>query len=211
LTGTVYPYAVAFNGTSGTAPPGFREALARTTGATAFDLSGGDPFTLEAWVYLASYDAGYIASSMYQLGGGLSTIRLEVGSSLASPGQVIFKGVTTSETLNLSEWIHVAATFDGTTARIYFNGAEVESGAGNSEASGSGAVYLGGGFFSGSGQYTALQGRLAHAAVYSDALTAGEIAAHAAATTSSEPAGYVWTADGVGGTSWEAPTIEVTY
>lgn len=46
---------------------------------------------------------------------------IRAGSELYSPDEVL--------TPFVGEWAHVAATFDGTTARLYLNGEEIQSGA----------------------------------------------------------------------------------
>ncbi len=79
------------------------------------------------------------------------TFRIETGSvAIVSP----------SNTLNpvAQTWVHVAATFDGTTARLYLNGQEVASGAfsfyaaGEGSNMGIGCVTGGGAGYSGNGE-----------------------------------------------------------
>ncbi|MBN2129381.1 MAG: discoidin domain-containing protein [Sedimentisphaerales bacterium] len=60
------------------------------------------------------------------------TFRLETGSvAIVSPGNTLNPLVQT--------WVHVAATFDGTTARLYLDGQEVASGAFSFYAAGEGS------------------------------------------------------------------------
>jgi hypothetical protein len=210
--GTTYPYSITFNGTAGAA--GTLESLSRddSTG-TEFTFGANDPLTAEIMAYPTGLPTGFVTGSMIWLGGGAASIRLSLwGNSYANAGKATFKGVTSTPILNLNEWTHVAATFDGTDVAIYFNGELVGSGADTGESSGSDVVHVGGGFYTGSSQTDAFQGRLAHAAVYNAALTEDEIAAHAAALGgTSEPFGKVWTSQGDGTEAWEYPTIEVTY
>jgi hypothetical protein len=73
-------------------------------------------------------------------------------------------------------WSHVAATFDGTTVRLYLNGTEVGTiPRGGSLTATTNALYLGS--YNGSGFF--LAGQLDEVAVHRRALSAGEIQAHA--------------------------------
>jgi hypothetical protein len=210
---TTYPYSITFNGTAGAS--GTRESLQYAPGSgTTFAFGGNDPITVEILAYPTSLPGGFTTGSMIWLGSGLNTIRFLVwGAAQANAGKVQFKGVTSTPILNLNDWTHVAATFDGATVNIYFDGDLVGTGADTGESAGTNAVEVGGGLYTGSSQTDAFQGSLAHAAVYNVALTEDQIAAHANSFVlgGDEPAGYVWTADGSGGASWEPPTIEVTY
>lgn len=75
-------------------------------------------------------------------------------------------------------WSHVAATYDGTTVRIYLNGAEVYSApqTGNIAAT-SADLYVGNWAGAATGDHRPFDGFIAKAGVYSRALSAAEVAA----------------------------------
>jgi hypothetical protein len=90
-----------------------------------------DYVTLSAWVYVAAYhdDQRIISKetgttqpySIYSLllGSGVNTDIVEFRLGLEGQDRVI---VPSNSTLPLDQWTHVAATFNGTHARIYING-----------------------------------------------------------------------------------------
>lgn len=101
------------------------------------------------------------------------TFRIETGTAaIVSPGN----------TLNpLAQiWAHVAATFDGTTARLYLNGQQVAAGAFSLNAAGAasnmgiGCVTGGGAGFSGNGEV--FLGDMDEVCIYNRALSQEEIA-----------------------------------
>jgi len=100
------------------------------------------------------------------------TFRLETGSvSIVSPGNTLNPLVQT--------WAHVAATFDGTTARLYLNGEEVASGAfsfyaaGEGSNMGIGCVTGGGPGHSGNGEV--FLGDMDEVCIYNRALAQEEV------------------------------------
>jgi hypothetical protein len=122
------------------------------------------------------------------------------------------------------QWFHVCGTYDGTSAiKLYINGGLADSDTdthalvNNDENQ----VWIGhegrqedfGGVGLTGTYYADLYGKVDEASIWSKELTAGEVASLAALgnITDAEEAGKVLTANGTGGTSWEWPTIEVTY
>lgn len=110
------------------------------------------------------------------------------------------------------EWIHVATTYDGTTAKVYLNGTLATSAA---SAAGlpawNGGIEVGGGFPNGSTNWY-FDGYIDELALWSIALSAAQVSALAARGMASSliSEGKFLMADGSGGTSWEFP-LEVTY
>ncbi len=101
------------------------------------------------------------------------TFRLETGSyQVVSPNNTLSPLVRT--------WVHVAATFDGTTARLYLNGKEIKSGAfaftmaGTGSLMGIGSVTGGGAGYDGNGQ--TFLGDMDEVGIFNRALSAEEIA-----------------------------------
>ncbi len=90
--------------------------------------AGAAPRTMSAWLLTRSIDSGY---------------RFAVAYGSPATGQAMFVGINGTmlasgaygDDVNLNnfwttnEWIHVALTYDGTTARLYANGLEVNSAA----------------------------------------------------------------------------------
>jgi hypothetical protein len=98
--------------------------------------------------------------------------RLETGSAaIVSPNNTLTPFVQT--------WAHVAATFDGTTCRLYLNGVQVASGAfafnmaGTASNMGIGCVTGGGAGFSGNTEV--LSGGMDEVCIYNRALSAEEV------------------------------------
>jgi hypothetical protein len=101
------------------------------------------------------------------------TFRLETGTyAIVSPNNTLNPLVQT--------WAHVAATFDGTTARLYLNGQQVASGAfafnmaGTGSIMGIGCVTGGGAGYSGNGEV--FLGDMDEVGIFNRALSAEEIA-----------------------------------
>ncbi len=101
------------------------------------------------------------------------TFRLETGTyAIVSPNNTLNPLVQT--------WAHVAATFDGTTARLYLNGKQVASGAfafnmaGTGSIMGIGCVAGGGAGYSGNGEV--FLGDMDDVGIFNRALSAEEIA-----------------------------------
>ena len=101
------------------------------------------------------------------------TFRLETGSyAIVSPNNTLNPLVHT--------WAHVAATFDGTTARLYLNGKQVASGAfaftmaGTGSLMGIGSVTGGGAGYDGNGQ--TFLGDMDEVGIFNRALSAEEVA-----------------------------------
>ena len=164
--------SVLFNGTSGYVDLGAPAALNLTAA-----------WTLEAWVYLTSTPngAGIISEQypssgnvLYELGFGLSTS----GANLAGgyyTGSAWY--IATGGSLSLNAWHHVACTWDGTTLRLYADGAQVATATpGAAPVAGINTLYIGRRHDASFNPF--FPGRIDEAAIYSTALSAARILAH---------------------------------
>jgi hypothetical protein len=90
-------------------------------------------FTIAAWVLRASTTATQVSVISQQLGTGndevfnLGTINDALNLYLPTTTDGSEHRLRSNRDVPIGVWTHVAATFDGTTARLYFNGAEVGS------------------------------------------------------------------------------------
>jgi hypothetical protein len=123
LTAQAQNMSLTFNGTPN---------LTTSTSSISNDL-GTNPITIEGWFYPESI-VGATCMLIGDAYAGDNNIRLCIlgddGSQKLKAS--IFNGdwYTTGLsdiTYNLNEWIHIAATYDGSNIRLYFNGVEVKS------------------------------------------------------------------------------------
>ena len=87
-------------------------------------------FTLEAWVNAAASprDAGVVGSWAVDRGGGpLLWVDHLAGQYYGTLAEGFENYVATGQVPSLHQWQHVAATYDGATARFYIDGVEVAS------------------------------------------------------------------------------------
>ena len=161
------------------------------TANSAFSFAGGN-MTAECLVKFASFPSD--GSSAWLLGkaydGGSSkvgySLRLEVASGVKTLKVESYDGATAyGTTFNVSGWTtgtvyHVATTYDGTNWKLYVDGSLVATTAGSGPQSSSRPLNIGRESTTfGDGAY--LNGTIDEVAVYGTALSAGRIAAHAAA------------------------------
>ncbi len=116
--------------------------------ANSLDLSTA--MTIDAWLKADTYGASGNPTVVAKAdsGGGQRSYLLIFNTSgavsfgLSTDGSN-FSYLTTSATLPTGQWSHLTATWDGTTRKIYFNGAEVASGSFSGTLyNGSGTVWL---------------------------------------------------------------------
>jgi hypothetical protein len=155
--------ALSFNGTN---------ALVTVADANVLDLTTA--MTLEAWVNPATLSnwrtimlkesTGGLAYGLYAHDGSRPAAYIHVGANDV--------GRQGTATLAANTWTHVAATYDGTTLRLYINGVQVSSSAvSGSMLTTTGALRIGG---NGPwGEY--FSGLIDEVRVYSRVLTAAEI------------------------------------
>ena len=155
--------ALAFNGT------GARVVIAD---AVSLDLVSG--MTLEAWVQPTIVPAGWSTivhketDAYYLAAGSVSNVPAAGGTVGAGDANVY-----AASPLAANAWTHLAATYDGTTFRLYVNGAQVSSQAASGAlVSSSGPLSIGG-----NGPYGEyFNGRIDEVRIYDRALSATEIA-----------------------------------
>jgi PKD repeat protein len=141
--------------------------------AASLDLTTG--MTLEAWVYPTATPTDWRSVIMKERPGNLS-YSLTANSDRNQPATTVFVGsgrtLYGGSQLAVNTWTHLAATYDGTTQRLYVNGSQVASRpqSGGMQVS-SGPLRVGGN--SVWGQY--FRGRIDEVRVYNRALSASEI------------------------------------
>jgi len=127
-------------------------------------------YTIEAWVRPDGTANGTIADQ-----GG-------AGALLLRGGRPAFRQtdteISSAAALTPGTWHHVAGTWDGRTARLYVDGAEVASGTATTAPSGTATLYIG---YGQSAPWFA--GTIDGVAYYATALPAARIAAHFGAVT----------------------------
>jgi hypothetical protein len=139
--------------------------------------------TMAAWIYIDGSITDYATAISRQIGTGYGqhyhlSIRSDLTPALfiTTPAsmQVFISGPTP---ISQQTWVHIAGTYDGTTARLYLNGAEVI----NAPVSGPFATETNPVILSGNGNGTGpsyterIPGRLADVMLYRRALSAAEI------------------------------------
>ena len=101
--------------------------LSVTGGSPSAIPSGNDQYTIEAWVNPRSYSAaqGIVGWGSYGNTNQVNALRLGLDGRLVNYWSS--NDLTTETVVPLDTWTHVAATFDGTTRRMFVNGALVAS------------------------------------------------------------------------------------
>jgi len=129
-------YSASFNGSS---------QYLSFTGTSSVQLSGS-PFTVECWINLTGYSAGYGPSSNVYAGalfwndyaGGGNGFELVLAGTSSSWTSIYFysksSGAQTNNILksyafSLNTWYHVAVVSNGSTLTFYVNGTSIGSGA----------------------------------------------------------------------------------
>jgi hypothetical protein len=151
--------------------------IVRVTDAASLDLTSG--MTLEAWVRPTAL-SGWRTVIMKEVGGGLAYTLYAHDDAPKPAAYVRIAGKSASDAasgtagLPLNTWSHLAATYDGTTLRLFVNGAQVASRpVTGSIVTSSNPLNVGGN--SVWGEYFA--GLIDEVRIYSRALTAAEIQA----------------------------------
>ncbi len=145
--------------------------------SASLDLTKG--MTLEAWVYPTARLTGWITVLMKERSGG-PAYSLSANSDVGRPSTTINtaegdRNLAAGPQLPVKTWTHLAATYDGSTQRLYVNGqlAGTRPQAGNISVS-SGKLRIGGNSIWGAEYFT---GYIDEVRVYNRALTQAEIAA----------------------------------
>lgn len=143
--------------------------------SASLDLSAG--VTLEAWVYPTASMNGWDTVVIKEQTGGLA-YALSANTDSNRPNSTVNVGgadrqLTTGSYLAANRWTHLAATYNGSTQRLYVNGVEVGSRSQNGAITlSSGALRIGGNSVWGS----YFRGYIDEVRVYNRALTQAEIA-----------------------------------
>lgn len=118
--------------------------LVNLSNSASFNI--GSTFTFETWVNLDAYSTGENAILFNKWQSGLEDKLVAINPT----GNVVFSlfnvfTLNSSYAVQLGEWVHIAATYDGANARIYINGVEdVSTPAAGDIADGTGTMWLGG-------------------------------------------------------------------
>lgn len=153
--------------------------------ASASALAPSGDITFEAWAYLASESTGNIMGAapstgnpfawLFDLSGG--KWRAAIGQSSGSP----YLDATDPSSITTGVWYHLAATLSGTTLTLYVNGSSVASDSSTTGSRYTGSIPVHIARYNSTWPTPKFNGRLAYTAFYGSALSAGRIAAHAAA------------------------------
>jgi hypothetical protein len=178
------------NSNTGTISGASRTALGRFGSALSFDgvndwvtinssssMNLTASMTLEAWVYPAVAPSGWRSVIGKEQPGGLAYSLYASSESSNRPATVVSVGGSNrilrgGSQLVAGSWIHLAATYDGATQRLYVNGSQVASRpqSGSIQTS-AGPVRLGGNAVSGE----FFRGLIDEVRIYNRALTQAEI------------------------------------
>ena len=104
-------------------------SLVTVSDSNSLDLTSG--MTLSAWVYPTTWASGWKTVIMKERSGGLA-YALYANSDAGLPNSTLSIGsydrqLTVGSHLPSNAWTHLAATYDGTTQRLYVNGVQVGS------------------------------------------------------------------------------------
>ena len=142
-----------------------------TTTLNIDQSNGVNGVTMEAWVYPTSLSPGRHHVISTDNGGSDWSILRDAGTWYVFNGTA---AVSTLTSVTLNQWQHVAAVFSGTSVRFYKDGAEVTLAGLGFDTSDSNVTI---GRSGTAAEY--FVGRIDEAAVYTRAVSAGEIALHA--------------------------------
>ncbi len=205
--------AVKFNYTGSTNNGG--DYLTTGTPSPSNTLYQLNPLTVAGFVYVHGYPGGasrgLVAGSMGFTGGttysGWAFMTEPSGKLMFNLGGVAGVSEKYAESpgaLILDTWYHVAGTYDGTTISLYLNGVLVDTTAYSSGGSFGQTDGVKVGTLDITSQFLYFNGSVDELAVWSEALTADEIALLASAVegTSSGDGDQVLVSDGAGGSHW---------
>jgi len=102
--------------------------------------------TMEAWVFARTLTLGDVFSRWDNQMNGITHFEIRDGGAvrfcMRNEADTSFVDFTTATAFPEGQWVHIAETYDGTTARIYFDGEEVGNIAGSDEMRDNGDVKI---------------------------------------------------------------------
>lgn len=140
--------------TGGTTPANYSINLngsSKYVDAGLVTLSGAN-VSLEGWIYARTFkSASPFISSMMGIEDGNNTAMIRLGDASVPNNKVQFilniggsaRKLTSAAALNANTWYHIAGTYDGTTMRLYINGAQDATLAVGGTVSASGNFFIG--------------------------------------------------------------------
>jgi hypothetical protein len=147
--------------------------------------AGSPSFTIEAWIYVED-ETGFARIASKEIASPRTGYSVSIKQF---PTEVLFERWESGTTVTyitralpgLSQWVHVAATWDGTNAKIYVNGVAGSKGYGPLTFSSTPNPLTFG--LASSGVGGSFKGKIDEIAVYPSALSSLRIATHIAAAT----------------------------
>ena len=202
--------AIEFSGSEGVGGNQARFDLAISAGERDEIFGGFHAYTIDAWFYptaIPSTGGGGVKYFDPGVAGQIVTLTQSSasgGSFTAGRGS---DGVALGSTYTLNAWKYCRCTYDGTTLKMFEDTVLVDSdGTATTSQDSGGVIVIGSG---GASPWRPFQGRIAQVAMFTEDLST--FPSLSSGGSGDAVAGTVDTADGSGGTSWEYPTIEVTY
>jgi hypothetical protein len=90
--------------------------------------------TMEAWIFARTQTTNDVISRWDDVLNGITHFEVSAGGGMRfcmrNDADVAFIDFTTTNTFPANQWVHVAETYDGATARVYFDGVEAGNKAG---------------------------------------------------------------------------------
>ena len=202
--------AIEFSGSEGVGGNQARFQLAISAGERDAIFGGLHAYTIDAWFYptaIPSTGGGGVKYFDPGVPGQLVELAQTAGSGGSFYTQRGSDGLANGPTYTLNAWKYCRCTYDGTTLKMFEDNTLVASDGTATTSQTSGGVIVFGN--AGASPWRPFQGRIAHVAMFTEDLST--FPSLSPDGGGDAVAGATFTADGAGGTSWDYPTIEVTY
>ena len=137
-------------------------------------------FTIEAWAYPTGGQGTFrsiVTSRDYAPGAAKGYVLYAASDNTGGCGRARAANVVYGPSIVLNQWTHLVGTYDGTTLRLYVNGALVSSNTVTYTPNTTRPLRVAAGRTESSAQYL-LPGRVDEVAVYGSALSAARVQAH---------------------------------